>query len=364
MTGLRDALSGLGLVALLSLGPAPARGEAPTRCGATVPLAGHVPVLELRGAESYGSDRAAEPFVLAVMQAAGAWRALADRAAAQAALDELRRWSEAGALERIVEVGEAQSNTNSVYSLRRVLAGLLGSWAALREAATPETRRAIEAWLTHLVTLQDTDTGSRSGRGGPGAVSNRNNHAYLRASVDALWARLAGDRERAVQAAAVVSHAVEAMRRDGSLPLETARGARALWYQRHAIASLVLAGEALAQLGHDVYAPRADGASLHDAIGFLVAATRDPSLVAGYAAADRNPRPGTQPDRQDLGFLRPRPHGRHYMAWVELYLRRFPSHPNAAPLAALVQPGLDAARPLIDEISGGNTSCGWLPRPP
>ena len=315
------------------------------------------PVHKLQGAESYGSDRSAEPFVLAIMQADAAWRGSADRAVADGAIKALARWADADALEDIEEVGEDRSNTNSIYSLRRALIPLLAAWADLAAVAPQPERDKVDHWLDRLMQLEDTDTGGRKGRGGPGAVSNRNNHAYMRATVDALWAVAAHDKGRAAKAADVVRSALAGMRPDGSLPLETARGARALWYQRHALASLVYIADLLQPLGYDLWAPRPDGHSLHDAVAFLAAASVDPSLVAPYAAADRNPKPGTDPSTQDLGFLEPRPHGRHYMAWFELYRARFPDSDITTRMARLIRPSLEAARPLIDELVGGNTSC-------
>ena len=79
------------------------------------------------------------------------------------------------------------------------------------------------------------------------------------------------------------------MRADGSLPLETARGARALWYQRHAIASLVAIAEIAAVQGYDLYALSADGRSLHQAVEFLARGLAEPALVLPYAAANEKP---------------------------------------------------------------------------
>ena len=72
-----------------------------------------------------------------------------------------------------------------------------------------------------------------------GPVSQLNNHRYLSDSVDMAWGALRGDDALFRQGIASFLLALAQMRADGSLPLETARGARALWYQRHAIASLV-----------------------------------------------------------------------------------------------------------------------------
>nr|WP_284701263.1 alginate lyase family protein [Rhodoplanes tepidamans] len=291
------------------------------------------------------------------MRSAAAWHGLRDRAAAERAVGALRRWADAAALEMVEDAGPQQSNTNSIYSLRRALIGLLGSWLVLRSAAAEHDRATIDGWLDRLAAIQDTPTGAARSRADGEAVSNRNNHALLRATVDALTAARTGAADRAQAAADMVAATLRDMRADGSLPLETRRGARALWYQRHAIASIVHIGEHVARFGHDVWAPRADGRSLHDAVRFLIEAVESPARVAGYASAEAGSRPGSRPDVQDLGFLGPRGHGRHYMAWIETYRARFPSHPNGAALAGLLRPRLEAVRPLIDEISGGNTTC-------
>jgi poly(beta-D-mannuronate) lyase len=330
-------------------------GDVERFCRATVPLSGYSPVLQMRGAASYGSDRAAEPFVLAVMNAAAAWIGLNDESAAQVAISELRRWAIAGALEHVAEVGPTASNTNSIYSLRRTLIPLLAAWEDLSSVASKEDRRLIEAWLSSLVTLQDTHTGGGKARGL--AISNRNNHAYLRATVDALWGLRAGDNGRVTCAQQAVADAVRTMRDDGSLPLETMRGSRALWYQRHAVASLVYIAELLRVRGYDVWATLPDGRSLHDAVGFLVRGIADPAIVASYAAANANPKPGTSPEVQDLGFLEPRPNGRHYMAWVELYASAFPASAHTPALLRSLRPSFDAARPLLDDLVGGNATC-------
>ncbi len=95
-------------------------------------------------------------------------------------------------------------------------------------------------------------------------VSNRNNHAYLRATVDALVRTVkTNDAKSFDRAVHTVQAALDGMVVDG-LPLETARGARALWYQRHAIASLVYIGEILAERGCDVRQPQQRWAARRD----------------------------------------------------------------------------------------------------
>lgn len=322
------------------------------------------PILSLKGAVHRGADRAAETFTLDIMRAAAAWRGLRDINAAESAVEALQTWAAAGALTEIVDVGEHQSNTNSIYSLRRALIAILGAWLDLRESEPGIRARApIEAWLERLVALQDVGTGSVRSRHEEVAVSNRNNHRYLRATVDAQWARIGSDNGRAARAARIVEEALASMRPDGSLPLETARGERALWYQRHAIASLVYIAELAAPAGHDLWALRPSGASLHDAIDFLVSAIDDPGLVHRYAPANLGGESRSNVGRQDLGFLLARPNGRHYMAWSELYRVRFSGHRNVAALDRIMRLAVPGVRPMIDDYVGGNATCRSLMPP-
>ena len=195
-------------------------------------------------------------------------------------------------------------------------------------ALEPATRERIQGWLERLVLLRRPPRADEP--------TARNNHHYLRGSVDAAWGALVGDDARFGRGLAAYRDAIAAMRPDGSLPLETRRGARALWYQRHAIASLVVIAEIAALQGVDLYGYRVDGRDLHLGLRFLLDGIDDPSRVWPYAAA--NDKPGPQPDyrHQDLGFLEPRGHGRHYMAWAEIYLARFPLRPESRRLTALL----------------------------
>ena len=60
---------------------------------------------------------------------------------------------------------------------------------------------------------------------------------------------------------------------------------------------------------------------------------------------------------QDLSFLFRRGHGRHYMAWVEIYLARFPERPESRRLLAVLARTEPSFRPMLDEYAGGDTTC-------
>lgn len=336
---------------LAGLGPARAEIGPDRACAVHGRLLGYSPVIALDGPAHAGTDRAAEPFALAMMEAAAAWRGPGDAAAAEAAVRELERWAGADALRAIGDAGSGNSNTNSVYSFRRTLIALLGAWQELRSSpAGRANAHLIEPWLARLVARQEVATGGAKTRQRADAMSNRNNHVLLRATVEAQWAALGNRADLAARAYNTARATLAEMRSDGSLPLETARGVRALWYQRHAIASLVYIGELLEPQGFDLWQPRADGGDLHRAVTFLIRAIERPAILEPYAGADLA-------YRQDLGFLEPRGNGRHYMAWGELYRVRFPDRPEAASLVRILPRADHPGWPLLDDYVGGNATC-------
>lgn len=319
-------------------------------CAPPSRLVSFEPLLVVEGPARHGTDRRIEPFSLMLMQSAAAWRGHRDAAVAEYAVGQMLRWAQAGALSEIATAGEDESNTNSIYSLRRALIAILGAWIDLRPSPAGQAAAAgIEPWLKQLVILQDVRTGGAPSRSRGQATSNHNNHVLLRATIDAQWSTISKERSMAPRAYDTARAMLDDMRYDGSLPRETARGSRALWYQRHAIASLLYIAELLWPQGYDLWQARADGVDLHRGVAFLVNALKDPLVLAPYA--------GEAATHQDLGFLEVRGSGRNYMAWAVLYRARFPDRPEAVALGQLLPHTGEPGWPLVDDYVGGNTTC-------
>jgi poly(beta-D-mannuronate) lyase len=303
------------------------------------------PVIRLVGpATASGADPAAQPFTLMAMSGAAA--ALAgDGAAGTAAVATIGRWAKADALSDLAEAGPDRTNANTLYSLKRVLLGLIPAWAVLRARTGPEPAlgAVIDGWLARRVADADQSTGPAAGRATETAQGNRNHQRLMREAVVMAYGALTGDDVKFRRGGQAFLGALREMRADGSLPLETARGARALWYQRHALASLVFIAELARAQGYDLYGVELEGRKLARGVDFLLTEIGEPRRLAAYA-----------PERQDLGFLETRPSGRNLMAWLEPWHRRSP--PGALATGDLV-PTQFARRPLIDEISGGNLTC-------
>jgi poly(beta-D-mannuronate) lyase len=301
------------------------------------------PIEGLKATEGYGTDGAANDYAWAVMVLTG--RALAGDAASEASLrDLLLNWAKAKAFDK------TEVESDAYYALKRVLLPTIVAYSVLQRNLDEGQKGIVASWIDPLVRKID--------RVFDGVV-DRNNHRYLADSDLMAWGTIIGDdalyakgndRYRAILAEA---------RADGSLALETRRGARALWYMRQSLASLTVMAEIAAVRGTDLYGLREGEANFDRILSYLLNGITEPTVVLAYAS--ENYIPGGEMDfrRQDLGFMTKRSHGRHYMAWAEPVMARERTGLASRRLKALFMRSVRSDRPLIDEFVGGNATCFW-----
>lgn len=309
----------------------------------------HQGMTTVHPADDDGADPRAWPFTWSLMTAAAQALAYDDPEARRGVILGLRRWARGDSMTAVQE-----SIPNTWYTIDRVMLPVLIAWGMVRDHPDldEDTAAEIEDWLREVMDFRETRPDFPDM---PGVA--RNNHLYLRDSVDMAWGALTGDDALFRRGFRSFEVALEEMRADGSLPLEVQRGARALWYQRHAVASLVAIAEMAAVQGHDLWGLDRNGRSLHAAVGFLLDGLDDPTIVWPYARANVSPGPFANYRVQDLGFMRTRGHGRHYMAWVEAYRARFPQREESRRLAKALETHDPDHWPMIDEYVGGAASC-------
>jgi poly(beta-D-mannuronate) lyase len=301
------------------------------------------PVDSLKATEGYGTDGTANDYAWAVMVLTG--RALAGDAASEAALrDLLLSWAKAKAFEN------TQVEHDAYYALKRVLLPTAVAYSVLQRGLDEGQRQTLFGWIDPLVRKIDHVF--------EGAV-DRNNHRYLADSVLMTWGAIIGDETLYVKGQDRYRAALADVRSDGSLALETRRGARALWYMRQSLASLTVLAEVAATRGTDLYSLRVGEASFDRVLSYLLNGIAESNVVMAYAS--ENYIPGGEADfrRQDLGFMTRRSHGRHYMAWAEPLVARERTGLATKRLKALFVRNLRSDRPLIDEFIGGNATCFW-----
>ncbi|HSA82294.1 MAG TPA: alginate lyase family protein [Geminicoccaceae bacterium] len=306
--------------------------------------------LKTPAAADLQTDERSEPFAWTIMKAAAAAFGQGDPDAREALTGNLRRWARGKALTKLKDRHE-----NTYYSLERTLLPTIVAYGLVRSDPDWDRveRKEVERWLNRLVRLR----GIKRPEETRGPVSRMNNHRYLSDSVDMAWGALRGDDALFRQGIESFLLALAQMRPDGSLPLETRRGSKALWYQRQAVSSLVAIAEMAAVQGYDLYAMTIEDRSLHRAVEFLARGIAEPELVMPYARANKNPGEFANYLVQDRSFMRRRGHDRHYMAWFEAYRARFPEREATRLLARLLSEYEAQSRPLVDDFSGGNMTC-------
>jgi len=289
---------------------------------------------EASNAEVDRALRPVEAFIGELMKMANTALMNGDAARAGCVLDWLDQWAVAGALTDLETV-------NVKLAIPARYAGLA---IALLQAETagpldPFKRRRVVAWLADAAHAMETFFETEA----PGNASKANLRAWAGLAAAAIG-RLDGDGNMLDWARSSFELVTCQASPDGSLPLEMGRADRALNYQLHATAPLIVTADLLKFTGYDGYA--ACGGRLSSIAAFSLAATRDPGLVEQITGREQTFQTGEQ-------ALEP-----FMLAWVEPLLRH---HPDAS-TDAYVEP----MRPLAHAKLGGNlTRIGdWVARLP
>lgn len=190
---------------------------------------------------------------------------------------------------------------------------------------TPEEQVAVEAWLLSVIKNLQKDGALRKYK--------LDNKQYLFGVLMAAYGHASGDKKMLNKAFKTYSTAIKGQRKDGSLPRDSGRGGSALHYSNQAVGNLVALADVLETAGIDAWGYQSGDKSIHSIIKFLLDATANPALIAGYAN-DPNMRdssfPGTSPTNQDRSW----PNG-EMASWGHYYLKKFGKNENATRLFAL-----------------------------
>ncbi len=151
---------------------------------------------------------------------------------AHCALEWLESWAQRDALLETMQTKQAEAER------RWTLAGAALAYLKVKSFAPPKQRETVERWLSKLATR--TEAAFKASGAKP------NNHIYWLGLGLAASAMATGEAARWEMARTIMQEAARAITAEGTLPLELARGRRALHY--HAFAAMPLV--TLAFLAH------------------------------------------------------------------------------------------------------------------
>ena len=236
--------------------------------------------------------------------------------------------------------GEPLYWNNTLTANMRLLSPMLAALGVAEQVSPlPEADREVVAhWLKAKV--DEYEHGLRragkykGGKHGTRARKAAHNHAVQSSIVAMSYGAWANDEDYFETGIEQWFITLKSMRKNGSLPIETRRGARALFYQGRTLSALMQLAERAATQDIDLYqyAPRRDK-TIHRAVGFFIDAVEEPELVLKYAKTNKAPGPSKNYKVQDLGGAG------STMGWIAPYLARFPDHPNSQRLKARLDPG-------------------------
>jgi len=237
---------------------------------------------------------------LALVHEADVFRTTGSKAAAHCALDQIMSLAQQRSL-------TGKMSSSQAYYVQGWIAGALAiAYLKISDAglSTPEQNRIVGAWL------QQVGHATRDWYDEHAARSHDplgNNHLYWAGVELAAIGVIAGDRKDFDWGIATYENGVAQIRPDGTLPLEMARGSRALHYHLYALAPLVLLAEFGEVNGIDLYA--AHGGAVHRLVDISIKGLADPAL---FVAATGKQQESSHPVSGDQ------------IGWAPPYLRRFP----------------------------------------
>jgi poly(beta-D-mannuronate) lyase len=244
---------------------------------------------------------------------------------AKCALEWLSAWAREDAL---AQLETRQSN----LSVTRIIAGLALAYTQLPRGLpgmAVSQRDDIEKWLQRRAEAVMATHGSDKKR-----KSDVQNHRYWSGLAVASVGVATGRKDLLDWGVESYRIGVCQISADGSLPLELARGSRARDYHLHALMPLVMIAELAEANGLKAYAI-CDGA-IHRLVQFSIEAVEDTSQITKLADEKQVPLP-----LNEDGTIRG-----DRIAWIEPYLKRFPSQDWLTKLKF--------KRPLKSSKIGGN----------
>jgi len=203
-------------------------------------------------------------FVKYVSAEATSYEQSSDKQAAMCAVGALSGWASAGALQHL-------DSRTARLNFGRNLAGIALAYKKVRGTATPDQKASIDSWLKGLGQMTTTVFD------GDQTKTPMGNLRYW----NGLGAAAVGD---VVDDTKLFDWGMEALRiglcqadADGALPLEMARGQKALDYQTYATSALVM----LAKLSkeHGQAPEQMCGGALGRIVTFTVAASKNPGKI-------------------------------------------------------------------------------------
>ena len=201
------------------------------------------------------------------------------------------------------------------------------SFAKQTISISEEEDNIIKDWFKKLVKknehLMYNYSNYKSGSGAARTPKRAHNHALSSAISHMQLGILLGDDKLFRTAFKNFKAAIKYQRKDGSMPIETRRGGRAMFYQARAMNSLAVIAILAENQGYNIWDYEYKGKDYHNIVKFFIDFTENNEIVFKYAKSMKHPGPAKDYKKQDLNSRSSSNWG-----WLYAYVSRFPDHEN------------------------------------
>ena len=201
------------------------------------------------------------------------------------------------------------------------------SFAKQTISISEEEDNIIKDWFKKLVKknehLMYNYSNYKSGSGAARTPKRAHNHALSSAISHMQLGILLGDDKLFRTAFKNFKAAIKYQRKDGSMPIETRRGGRAMFYQARAMNALAVIAILAENQGYNIWDYEYKGKDYHNIVKFFIDFTENNEIVFKYAKSMKYPGPAKNYKKQDLDSRSSSNWG-----WLYAYVTRFPDHEN------------------------------------
>ena len=215
--------------------------------------------------------------------------------------------------------------TVNLYIASPMMAGY--SFAKQRISVPEEEDKIIKDWFKKIVKknqhLMYELKRYKHGTQAIGVPRSAHNHALSSAISHMQLGILLNDNKLFKKVFRNYENAIRYQRKDGSMPIETRRGGRAIFYQGRAMTALTTIAIIAENQGYNIWDYEHKGKNLHNLVKFFIDFTENNEIVFKYAKEMKAPVPAKDYKRQDVNGSSSSQWG-----WLYAYASRFPNHEN------------------------------------
>ena len=239
-------------------------------------------------------------------------------------------WAKADAAQRIGAANHEAKHWNDTLTVNLWVASpmMAGYSFAKQRITVPESEdKIIKDWFKKIVKknqhLMYELNKYKQGTQAAGVPRSAHNHALSSAISHMQLGILLNDNKLFRKAFKNYEYAIKFQRKDGSMPIETRRGGRAMFYQGRAMTALTTIAIIAENQGYNIWDYDHKGKNFHNIVKFFIDFTENNEIVFKYAKEMKAPGPAKDYKRQDLDGS-----SSSHWGWLSAYATRFPNHEN------------------------------------